>query len=89
MGTTEYQKEQVSYTEYAEFNLGSGAVRTRPPDPAPLLAFVKKYPEGVMVKNAYSGWNILSQINMKLQKYDEALTSMGGGAGPAPHLAFP
>ncbi len=53
MGTTEYQKEQVSYTEYTEFNLGSSALRTRPPDPAPLLAFIKKYPESAIVKDAY------------------------------------
>jgi tetratricopeptide (TPR) repeat protein len=53
MGTTEYQKEQVSYSEYAEFNLGSSALGTRPPDPAPLLAFVKKYPESAIVKDAY------------------------------------
>jgi tetratricopeptide (TPR) repeat protein len=55
MGTTEYQKEKVSYTQYAEFNLGSGALGIQPPNPAPLLAFVKKYPESAIVKNAYRG----------------------------------
>jgi tetratricopeptide (TPR) repeat protein len=55
MGMTEYQKEKVSYTQYAEFNLGSSALRTRPPDPTPLLVFVKKYPESAMLKAAYSG----------------------------------
>ncbi len=54
MGMTEYQKEKVSYTELAEFNIGNSAVRGRPPVPAPLQAFVKKYPEGKIVKDAYS-----------------------------------
>jgi tetratricopeptide (TPR) repeat protein len=55
-GTTEYgrNKEKVSYTEYAEFNIGESAISKRPPDPAPLRAFVKKYPEGTIVKDAYS-----------------------------------
>ncbi len=56
MGTTAYlNNEKVSFTQYAEFNLGQSALRTRQgnPDPAPLLAFVKKYPEGAMVRDAY------------------------------------
>jgi len=53
-GTTEYGKEKVSYAQMAEFNIGQSALRARPPDPAPLLAFIKKYPEGVTVKDAYS-----------------------------------
>jgi len=53
-GTTEYQKEKVSYTELAEFNVGQNALRSRPPDPAPLQAFLKKYKDGVIVKDAYS-----------------------------------
>jgi len=43
----------VSYTQFAEFNIGTGAMSTRPPDPSALLAFVKKYPDGQMVKDAY------------------------------------
>jgi tetratricopeptide (TPR) repeat protein len=53
MGTTDYQKEKVSYTQLAEFNLGASAIRSRPPDPAPLQAFVKKYKDGQIVKDAY------------------------------------
>jgi tetratricopeptide (TPR) repeat protein len=55
LGTTTYNDEKVSYTQYAEYCLGLSAVRTRQgkPDPAPLLAFVKKYPEGAMAKEAY------------------------------------
>jgi len=55
MGTTEYQKEQVSYTELAEFNIGTSAVRGRPPVPGPLLAFIKKYSKGKIVQDAYGG----------------------------------
>jgi len=58
-GMTEYRKEKVSYTELAEFKIGLGAVEAGPPpkvgDPAPLLAFVKKYPESAIVKEAYGG----------------------------------
>ena len=53
MGRTDYEKEKVSYTEYAEFNLGQNAIRSRPPDPAPLQAFLKKYKDGQIVKDAY------------------------------------
>jgi tetratricopeptide (TPR) repeat protein len=53
-GTTEYMKEMFSYTQMAEFNIGQSALRARPPDPAPLLAFVKKYPEGIIIKESYS-----------------------------------
>jgi len=55
-GTTEYRKERVSYTELAEFKIGQAALQVMPPntpDPAPLLAFVKKYPESAIVKEAY------------------------------------
>jgi tetratricopeptide (TPR) repeat protein len=45
--------EKVSYTQYAEFSLGLAALMSRPPDRAPLQAFVKKY-DGGMVKDAYN-----------------------------------
>ncbi|MCX6563073.1 MAG: tetratricopeptide repeat protein [Candidatus Aminicenantes bacterium] len=55
-GTTEYgrNKDKVSYTQYAEFNIGTGSMSARPPDPAALLAFVKKYPDSQIVKDGYS-----------------------------------
>jgi tetratricopeptide (TPR) repeat protein len=53
-GTTDYQKEKVSYTELAEFNLGQNALRSRPPDPTPLQAFLKKYKDGQIAKDAYA-----------------------------------
>jgi tetratricopeptide (TPR) repeat protein len=55
-GTTEYRKEKISYTELAEFKIGQAALQVMPPrapDPAPLLAFVKKYPESAIVKEAF------------------------------------
>jgi len=56
-GTTDYgrgdAKTKVSYTQMAEFNLGSNAMSARPPDVAPYLAFVKKYPDSQIVKDAY------------------------------------
>jgi tetratricopeptide (TPR) repeat protein len=52
-GTTEFNKEKVTYTQNAEFNLGTMAMSSRPPDVAPLQAFVKKYAAGVFVKEAY------------------------------------
>ena len=54
-GTAEYgrNKDKVSYTQYAEFNIGTGSLSARPPDPAALLAFIKKYPDGQIVKDAY------------------------------------
>ncbi|MBM3293905.1 MAG: hypothetical protein FJY82_05200 [Candidatus Aminicenantes bacterium] len=58
-GTTEYgggrggSAEKVSYTRYAEFNIGVSALSARPPDPGPMRAFLKKYPDGQMTKDAY------------------------------------
>lgn len=58
-GTTDYQTgqegvvEKVSFTQYAEFSLGIAALSSRPADPAPMQAFLKKYPDGEMVKTGY------------------------------------
>ena len=55
-GTTEYRKEKIPYTESAEFEIGKAGLQVMPPsapDPAPLLAFVKKYPESAIVKEAF------------------------------------
>jgi tetratricopeptide (TPR) repeat protein len=54
-GTTEYgrDKAQVSFTQLAEFNVASSAMSARPPDVAPFLAFVMKYPDSQIVKDAY------------------------------------
>jgi tetratricopeptide (TPR) repeat protein len=55
-GMTEYgrDKVKVTYTQYAEFNIAEGAFSSRPPNAAPLLAFVKKYPDSQIIKDAYS-----------------------------------
>jgi tetratricopeptide (TPR) repeat protein len=48
-------KATVPYVEAAEFSLAqSTAMGSRKPDPAPLRAFIKKYPASKFVKNAYS-----------------------------------
>jgi tetratricopeptide (TPR) repeat protein len=53
MGTTDYDEETVTYTEYAEFSTGTIKIYSRKSDPEPLRAFVKKYPESKMLKSAY------------------------------------
>ncbi len=53
MGTTDYREEKVTYTEYAEFSIGTIKIYSRKSDPEPLKAFVKKYPESKMLKSAY------------------------------------
>ncbi len=58
-GTTDYdtgrpgKSEKVSFTQYAEFNIGAAALSSRPPDPSAMRAFIKKYPDGEMVKAGY------------------------------------
>jgi tetratricopeptide (TPR) repeat protein len=52
-GTTEYRDEQVTYTEYAEFSLGTLALYSRPGSPESFKAFIRKYPESKMLKDAY------------------------------------
>jgi tetratricopeptide (TPR) repeat protein len=47
-------KATVPYVEAAEFALGQSSAFGRKPDPAPLRAFIKKYPASAFVKNAYS-----------------------------------
>jgi len=53
-GMTEFQNEKVSYTQSAEFNLASMAMSKRPPDTSLLQAFIKKYSDSPMVKQAYT-----------------------------------
>ncbi len=51
--TYEYYKATVAYTQAAEFELGQAAAQGRKPDPAPLQAFLKKYPGSPLVKAVY------------------------------------
>jgi tetratricopeptide (TPR) repeat protein len=53
MGTTDYREEKVTFTEYAEFSIGTMKVYSRKSDPELMKAFVKKYPESKMLKSAY------------------------------------
>jgi tetratricopeptide (TPR) repeat protein len=50
----EYLKADIPYTQEAEFALAQTSAFGRKPDPAPLQAFIKKYPGSALVKNAYS-----------------------------------
>jgi len=52
--TYEYYKATIPYTQAAEFELGQAAAQGRKPDPAPMQAFIKKYPESKLVKPAYA-----------------------------------
>ena len=52
-GTTEYRQEQVTYTEYAEFSLAALAFYSRERNPGLFKAFIQKYPESKMLKDAY------------------------------------
>jgi len=52
-GTTDYDDKKVTYTEYAEFALSVLAFRGSERNVESLKAFIKKYPEGVMLKDAY------------------------------------
>jgi len=49
----EYDKIEVPYTEYAEFALGADLIYSDSPDPAPLQAFLKKYPATKLDKQVY------------------------------------
>jgi thioredoxin-related protein len=52
--TDDYLKAQIPYTQGAEYELGQASAFDHKPDPAPLQAFIKKYPTSALVKNAYS-----------------------------------
>lgn len=47
-------KASVTYVEAAEFHLAQETAMGRKPDPAPLRAFIAKYPLSPYIKNAYS-----------------------------------
>ncbi len=55
LGTTEYSKAKVTYTQYAEYQIAAAQAMPAggPPNSEPLRAFIKKYPEGPLVKAAY------------------------------------
>jgi hypothetical protein len=52
--TLEYLKATIPYTQAAEYNLAQASAFGRKPDPAPLQAFIKKYSESKLVKQAYT-----------------------------------
>ncbi|MGD2246665.1 MAG: tetratricopeptide repeat protein [Candidatus Aminicenantes bacterium] len=56
MGTTDYMDEKVPCTEYAEFSIGRLGIYSMggKRDPGQMKAFIEKYPESKLLKNAYS-----------------------------------
>ena len=52
-GTTEYGHTKVSYTQYADFEIGSMSLYGAKGGPEGLKSFVKKYKDGELVKSAY------------------------------------
>lgn len=53
----EYMKAPVAYTEYAEYEIARFPLQTLR-DPAPMKAYLKKYPGGPMARMAYSSLDI-------------------------------
>ncbi len=55
-GTYEYEylKASIPYTEYAEYALAGMETSSQNPNPGPMEAFIRKYPESKLLKNAYS-----------------------------------
>ena len=53
MGTTDYQEEKVTFTEYAEFSIGAMKAFAREMDPEPLKTFIAKNPESPLMESAY------------------------------------
>ncbi|MCX6561345.1 MAG: hypothetical protein NTZ26_12630 [Candidatus Aminicenantes bacterium] len=92
-GTTLYEpgqpgvSEKVTYTKYAEFNIGIAALGTRPADPAAMLAFVKKYPGGEMVKTAYA--RLSGAYFARTAPKDQAATFYAEYAARFPNDAMP
>jgi tetratricopeptide (TPR) repeat protein len=77
-GTTDYQEEKVTFTEYAEFSIGAMSAFARKIDPTPLQAFIKKYPESPLKKSAYqylSSYYGRQASKEEAQKFFEAYTS--------------
>jgi len=52
--TQEYTKITVPYTEFANFSIATARLMEQKPDMAPVKAFITKYPQSKLVKQAYS-----------------------------------
>ncbi|MBN1938370.1 MAG: tetratricopeptide repeat protein [Candidatus Aminicenantes bacterium] len=52
-GGSDYNGEQTSYAQQAEFGIAGNALSARPPDRAPMEAFIKKYAKGKIVEEAF------------------------------------
>lgn len=51
--TQEYTKITVPYTEFADFSIATAKLMEQKPDMAPVRAFITKYPQSKLVKQAY------------------------------------
>jgi len=51
--TQEYYKITVPYTEFAVFSIATSSLNGQKPDMAPVKAFIAKYPQSKLVKQAY------------------------------------
>lgn len=76
MGMTEYRKDQVSCTEYAEFKISRAELyaRGRKRNPEPIKAFVQKYPKSKLLKDAYlslAGYYYMSSAKDEAFKFLE------------------
>ncbi len=63
-------KAAIPYTQGAEYALGQMASWGRKPDPSPLRAFIAKYPDSKLVKNAYA--NLANYYGYQAGKDDAA-----------------
>lgn len=52
-GTTDYGRTRVTYAQYAEFSIAALSLAAGPRGAEPLLAYIKKAPEGALRRAAY------------------------------------
>jgi tetratricopeptide (TPR) repeat protein len=53
LGTTDYEEKKVTFTEHAEFSIAVFSFQGEKRDPEPLKAFIKKYPQSPIQRDAY------------------------------------
>jgi tetratricopeptide (TPR) repeat protein len=76
--TTEYTKISVPYTQYAEFAIATENIYSDKPDLEPVRAFIKKYPDSKLVKEAYgrmAGYYSYSATKEEASKFFEEYTA--------------
>ncbi len=82
MGGSDYNGEKTSFTQQAEYGIAENALSARPPDRAPMEAFIKKYAKGAIVQDAFTQ---LSRAHYgRTATKDEAATFFGDYTGRFP-----